>query len=103
MIKYLEQENDFINHINQDLILVDFYADWCGPCKMLGTILEQVDFIEVLKINVDNFSNLAQKYGVMSIPTICIFSKGELKKKEIGFKPLNELKKIVEDIKKEIE
>lgn len=103
MIKYLEQENDFINHINQDLILVDFYADWCGPCKMLGTILEQVDFIEVLKINVDNFSNLAQKYGVMSIPTICIFSKGELKKKEIGFKPLNELEKIVEDIKKEIE
>jgi thioredoxin 1 len=103
MIKYLEQENDFINYINQELILVDFYADWCGPCKMLGTILEQVDFIEVLKINVDNFSDLAQKYGVMSIPTICIFSKGELKKKEIGFKPLNELEKIVEDIKKEIE
>lgn len=102
MIKYLENNNDFKEFISKR-ILVDFYADWCGPCKMLGTILEQVDFIEVLKINVDNFSNLAQKYGVMSIPTICIFSKGELKKKEIGFKPLNELEKIVEDIKKEIE
>lgn len=103
MIKYLEKDSEFTECINQELVLVDFYADWCGPCKMLGNILEKVDFIDVLKLNVDKFPEFAKEYGVMSIPTICIFSKGELKRKEIGFKPLEELEALVNDIKKEIE
>lgn len=103
MIKYLEKESEFTEYINQDLILVDFYADWCGPCKMLGNILEEVNFINILKINVDKFPEIAKEYGVMSIPTICVFSKGELKKKEIGFKPVAELEILIKDIKKEIE
>ena len=90
MIKYLEKEEDF-NNIIQNRVLVDFYADWCGPCKRLGTILEEIDTIDVLKVNVDLFQNISNKYGVMSIPTIIIFDKGNEIKKSIGFKTKNEL------------
>ena len=103
MIKYLEKKEEFETYIKQKLILVDFYADWCGPCKMLGNILEQVDFIEILKLNVDQFPEFAQKYGIMSIPTICIFSDGNLVRREVGFLTLDKIKEIIQNIKKEIE
>ncbi len=90
MIKYLEKEEDF-NNIIQNRVLVDFYADWCGPCKRLGTILEEINDIDILKVNVDLFQNISNKYGVMSIPTIIIFDKGNEIKKSIGFKTKNEL------------
>ena len=72
-------------------LFVDFYADWCGPCKRLGTILEEINDIDILKVNVDLFQNISNKYGVMSIPTIIIFDKGNEIKKSIGFKAKNEL------------
>lgn len=90
MIKYLEKEEDF-NNIIQNRVLVDFYADWCGPCKRLGTILEEINDIDILKVNVDLFQNISNKYGVMSIPTIIIFDKGNEIRKSIGFKTKNEL------------
>lgn len=90
MIKYLEKEEDF-NNLMQNRVLVDFYADWCGPCKRLGTILEEINDIDILKVNVDLFQNISNKYGVMSIPTIIIFDKGNEIKKSIGFKTKNEL------------
>lgn len=90
MIKYLEKEEDF-NNIIQNRVLVDFYADWCGPCKRLGLILEEIDTIDVLKVNVDLFQNISNKYGVMSIPTLIVFDKGNEIKKSIGFKTKNEL------------
>ena len=84
MIKYLEKEEDF-NNLIQNRVLVDFYADWCGPCKRLGTILEEINDIDILKVNVDLFQNISNKYGVMSIPTIIIFDKGnEIKKSYVG-------------------
>lgn len=90
MIKYLEKEEDF-NNLIQNRVLVDLYADWCGPCKRLGTILEEINDIDILKVNVDLFQNISNKYGVMSIPTIIIFDKGNEIKKSIGFKTKNEL------------
>ena len=95
MIKHLEKKEDFEPMINSSKILVDFYAEWCGPCKMLGPILEQVNEIDVLKINVDEFPDLAAKFGVMSIPTLILFAEGKEIKKEIGFKNLDEIKKMI--------
>lgn len=93
MIKYLE-DNDLNSKLKDKKILVDFYADWCGPCKMLGTILEEMDF-PILKINVDKFPELARQFGVMSIPTIILFDNGKEIKKNIGFLSKNELEKFL--------
>ena len=90
MIKYLEKQEDF-NEIIKGEVLVDFYADWCGPCKMMGTILEEIDFVDVLKVNVDDYPEIATKYGVMSIPTLIKFKDGEEVKKTIGYKTKDQL------------
>lgn len=89
MIKYLE--NDFEKEIENKKVLVDFYADWCGPCKMMGQVLEEINEIDVLKVNVDKFPELAQKYGVMSIPSIFIFENGSPIKNRVGYMNIEEL------------
>lgn len=96
MIKYLKNE-DYQEIIKEGKWLVDFYADWCGPCKMLGKVLESVD-ANILKINVDEHENLAATYGVMSIPTMCFFSNGELKEKQVGFKSKEEIEDILRNL-----
>lgn len=70
-------------------VLVDFYADWCTPCKMMSPIIEEIsnefkDKIIVLKINIDECPDIAQKYSVMSIPTIILFKNGEATKTSVG-------------------
>ena len=76
-------------------VLVDFYADWCGPCKMLGPILEEISAevsnLKVVKVNVDEAQNIAQKYGVMSIPTVYLFNGGVNAGKFVGVKPKDEI------------
>ena len=98
MIKYLDKEENFSSIIIKDSWIVDFYAYWCGPCKMLGPVLETVDFANILKINVDQFPKLSSKFGVMSIPTLIFFKDGEEKNKTIGFRNLEEIKKEFEQI-----
>lgn len=76
--------------------LVDFYADWCGPCRMLKPILEEIeeeygDKVNIVKINVDEYQELATEYQVRSIPTLILFTKGEQKWKESGLKSKDEL------------
>ena len=75
MIKYLKDEN-FEEEIQTEKVLVDFYADWCGPCKMMGEVLETMDGIDILKINTDEHEDLAMRFGVMSIPTLILFKNG---------------------------
>lgn len=96
MVKHLEKIEDFDKIIGENKVLVDFYADWCGPCKMLAPILEKVDFVDVLKVNVDAYPTLATRYGVMSIPTLILFNNGKEVKKEIGFRNIDEIKKMVD-------
>ena len=94
MIKYLESSN-FEEEIKKGKILVDFYADWCGPCKMLGEVLENMQDINILKVNVDLYPDIAQKYGIMSIPTLISFEDGQEKNKHIGFADEDVIRKII--------
>lgn len=95
-IKHI-QENQFQSEVLDDkgLVLVDFYADWCGPCKMLAPILEEVakdlPNLKIVKINVDNAQNLAQQYGVMSIPTVYLFDGGMNAGRFVGVKAKEEI------------
>ena len=92
MIKYLEKEEDFVELTQADKILVDFYAEWCGPCKMIGQVFESMEKeVEVLKVNTDEFPDLAQKYGVMSIPTVLLFKNGSEVDKFIGLRSKEEI------------
>lgn len=93
-VLHLENEN-FDEIISSGLTLVDFYAEWCGPCKMIGPIVEEVSGeltdVQIVKINVDEHSDIAQKYGVMSIPTLILFKDGKEVEKNIGFMPKEDL------------
>ncbi len=72
-------------------VLVDFYADWCGPCQMMGPVVEEisneVNDAKVCKINIDEQMSIAQKYGVMSIPTFIEFKMGDVADKKMGAMP----------------
>ena len=81
----LNNEN-YEDLIKEGIVLVDFYADWCGPCKMIALELEKIDDkVNIIKVNVDKFDDLARNYGVMSIPTLILFKDGEMIRKHVGF------------------
>ena len=82
-------------------VLVDFYADWCGPCKQMPEILKQVkeelkDQIKIIKVDVDRNPNIASKYKIRSIPTLMLFKSGEQKWSGMGVRSASEVKSIVE-------
>ena len=85
MIKYINSDEfEKILLEEKDVFLVDFYADWCGPCKMLSPILEELENVTIYKINVDENSDLSVKYGIMSIPCLISFKDGLEYKRSIG-------------------
>ena len=84
-------QNNFNNAIANGTALVDFYADWCGPCRIVSPIVDEIAEerrdITVGKVNVDDENALAMKYGVMSIPTLIVFQDGQEKKRIVGARP----------------
>lgn len=94
-------EEKFKENINGGKVLVDFFATWCGPCKMLSPVLEELtedrSELKIVKVDVDESPILAKEYGVMSVPTLLLFENGELKKRQSGFMPKEMLNNWIED------
>lgn len=96
MLQIIKSENQFNDLIKNGLWLVDFSATWCGPCRMLEPVLEEVGKnYNVLKIDVDELSTLATKYGVMSIPTLIVIENGQQKNTSIGYKTQDEIENML--------
>ena len=97
-MNYIKNEEEFNEVIKKDKVVVDFYAEWCGPCKMLSPILDKVSkemSLDTYKVNVDEVEDVARQYGIMSIPTVMIFEKGKMTKKNVGFMDEAELREFV--------
>lgn len=89
------KEEKYEELIKEGLVVVDFYATWCGPCKMIGPVLEELSQeldIKVVKVDVDEHLELAKNFAIMSVPTILIYKNNEIVDKLIGFMPKDELK-----------
>lgn len=91
----------FLNIINSDKpVLVDFFADWCQPCKQMGPILKEIkselkDSVKIIKVNVDKNPLIATTYQIRSIPTIIVFKNGEVQWTGVGLRPANEIKTVL--------
>ena len=92
---------EFDEIIKNGITLADFYADWCGPCKMLSPVLEELSEeykdINFIKINCDNEMELAERYGIMSIPAVFIFRNGDMIANTGGYRPKPDMKKFIDD------
>ncbi len=93
-------DQSFTAETSQGLVLADFWATWCGPCKMIAPVLEELDkemgdTVKVVKLDVDENQETAGKFGVMSIPTLILFKDGEVVDKVVGFQPKEALAELV--------
>ena len=97
---HVESIEQFDKEITTGTSLVDFYATWCGPCRMIAPILEEIEEenlskIKVLKVDVDELSEIASRYSINAIPAILLFKDGELKKTSVGFAPKEQITSLV--------
>lgn len=101
MIKEIKN-NEIHDELKDNLVLVDFYATWCGPCKMMHPVIDSVasenENLKILKIDVDQNEDLAREYGIMTIPTLILFKEGKIIEKKVGFTPKEMINSWIKEI-----
>lgn len=102
MVRLIKTEDEFNDIILNSKVVIDFYADWCGPCKMLSPIVEEVadmlNDVVFAKVNIDEVEILPRRYNVMSIPTLLVFEKGNLVKSNVGYIDKDDLLNFIKQI-----
>lgn len=93
-------DQNFNTETSDGLVLADFWAPWCGPCKMIAPVLEEIDSemnndVKIVKLDVDENQETAGKFGVMSIPTLMLFKDGEVVDQVVGFQPKEALVELI--------
>ncbi len=93
-------DQTFSSETNEGIVLVDFWAPWCGPCKMIAPVLEELDTdmgdkVKIVKVDVDENQETAGKFGVMSIPTLLVLKDGEVVDKAVGYQPKEALAEVL--------
>ena len=97
-MKIIKNIEEFKELLNEEKVLVDFFATWCGPCRMIAPNLEELSEevdIPIVKVDVDELPELARQYGIFSIPTLVVLEKGKETKRELGYKTLDELRNLI--------
>ena len=100
MVKHVETVKEFKELTEGKKVVVDFYADWCGPCRMLAPVIEEADkngelSLDVLKVNVDDLPEVARRYGIQSIPTLMVLDNGQIVRGSLGYINKNALVEFV--------
>ena len=99
MLKHIQNKEEFESAVKEGLVLVDFFVTWCGPCKMLSPVIEQVSNehpeLTVVKVDVDELPSIAGKYGIQAIPTLFLMKNGKVVANQMGFINKNQLENFI--------